>query len=252
MVQLGASYAHVARILNCTKLTITWLIQHNRVTDRTADRPRSGKTCVTTANEDHYLHILHLRNRFLTVSSSVISHHTVRSWLWRHDIKAYWPFRCVTLTRQHRLWLYFGHDGFNVGNNGTGNVYSFMMAGLGYTNMQVRTALFRWICYGLGWFLWPSADRPYCHRCKSYHTQCYINQVLRPFLFLQPIHFNRTMSYLKLHISPLVVLWTVILFYGFYWVYSCFLLPNYYTYCPSADLQVNTEYKLFKCFIRYY
>ena len=40
IVQLGA---HVARILNCTKLTITRLIQCYRVTGRTADRPRSGK-----------------------------------------------------------------------------------------------------------------------------------------------------------------------------------------------------------------
>ena len=30
------------RILNCTKLTITRLIQRYRVTDRTADTPRSG------------------------------------------------------------------------------------------------------------------------------------------------------------------------------------------------------------------
>ena len=43
MVQLGASYAYVARILNYTKLTITRLIQHYWVTGRTADRPRSGR-----------------------------------------------------------------------------------------------------------------------------------------------------------------------------------------------------------------
>ena len=35
MVQLGANYAHVARILNCTKVMITRLIQHYRVTGRT-------------------------------------------------------------------------------------------------------------------------------------------------------------------------------------------------------------------------
>ena len=91
MVQLGASYAHVARIMNCTKLTITRLIQRIRVTGRTADRPRSGRPSVTTAIEDHHLRILHIRNIFLTVTSSaatglgrVISPHTVRRRLRQH------------------------------------------------------------------------------------------------------------------------------------------------------------------------
>ena len=110
MVQLVASYAHVARILNCTKLTITMLTQCYRVTGRTADRPRSGRPRVTTANEDHHLRILHLHNRFLTVTSSpatglghVISRHTVRRRLRQHGIRAYRPFIGITLTRQHRL-----------------------------------------------------------------------------------------------------------------------------------------------------
>ena len=34
MIQLAVSYAHVARILNCTKLTITSLIQHYRTAER--------------------------------------------------------------------------------------------------------------------------------------------------------------------------------------------------------------------------
>ena len=79
MVQLGARYAHVARILNCTKLTITRLIQRYMVTDRTAQT-----TKWKTTNEDRHLRILHLRNRFLTEASSaatgighVISRHTV-------------------------------------------------------------------------------------------------------------------------------------------------------------------------------
>ena len=59
---MGASYAHVVRILNYTKLTITRLIQCYRVTGRTADRPRSRRPCVTTANEDRHLRICHLRN----------------------------------------------------------------------------------------------------------------------------------------------------------------------------------------------
>ena len=100
----------MSRILNCTKLTITRLIKCYRVTGRTADRPRSGRPRVTTANEGRHLRILHLRNRFLTVTSStttglghVISRHTVRRRLRQHGIRAYRPFRGMTLTRQHRL-----------------------------------------------------------------------------------------------------------------------------------------------------
>ena len=109
MVQLGVSYAYVARILYCTKLAIIRLIQRYRVTGRTADRPRSGRPRVTTANKDHHLRILHLRNRFLTVMSSaatglvhIINHHTVYRRLRQHDIRAYRPIRGITLTRQHR------------------------------------------------------------------------------------------------------------------------------------------------------
>ena len=110
MVQLGASDAHVACILNCTKLSITMMTQRYRLTGRTADRPRSGRPRVTTANEDRHLRILHLRNRFLAVTSSavtglghVISCRTVRRRLRQHGIRACRPFRGMTLTRQHRL-----------------------------------------------------------------------------------------------------------------------------------------------------
>ena len=110
MVLLDASYAHVARFLNCTKLMITRLIQRYMVTGRTVDKPRSGRPLVTRANEDRHLHILHLRNRFRTVTSSaaiglghVISRHTVRRRLRQHGIRAYRPFRGMALKRQHRL-----------------------------------------------------------------------------------------------------------------------------------------------------
>ena len=73
-------------------------------------RPRSGRPRDTTANEDRHLRILHLRNRFPTVTSSpatglghVISRHTVRRRLRQHGIGAYRPFIGMTLTRQHRL-----------------------------------------------------------------------------------------------------------------------------------------------------
>ena len=85
MVQLGVSYAHVTRILNCTKLTR--LIQCNRVTCRTAYRPLCLRPHVTTANEDCHLCILHLHNIFFTVTSSAATGlgyvnrcHTTTTW----------------------------------------------------------------------------------------------------------------------------------------------------------------------------
>ena len=66
---------------------------------------------ITTATEDRHLCILHLLNRFLIVTSSaatglghVISRHTVRRQLQQHGIRAYRPFRGMTVTRQHQLW----------------------------------------------------------------------------------------------------------------------------------------------------
>ena len=77
--------------------------------------------------------------------------------------------------------VYVGHFSFNIGNIGTSNVYSFLMkagssyselmAGLGYTDVQERErlrAVFRRL-YRLVVDLWRTANRPYCHRRKSYH-----------------------------------------------------------------------------------
>ena len=90
---------------DCTTLTITRLIQRYRVTSRTADRPRSGRPHVTTANEDRQLTILHLHSRFLTVTSSAATGlgHVISCRLRRHGIGVYRPFREMILTSQHRL-----------------------------------------------------------------------------------------------------------------------------------------------------
>ena len=47
------------------------------------------------------------------------------------------------------------------------------------------------------------------------------------FFVVKFIHLRYEWSYIKSHISPLVLLWTVILsFYGFYWVYSCLFIAK--------------------------
>ena len=148
MVQLGVSYAHVARI--------------------------------TTANEDRHFRIL--SNIFLTdVNCS--------DWSWTchqslHYVVDYDSLVLGPIDHQRddtdeakSTSTFVEYISFNVGNIETGNVYSFlmragssyskMMAGLGYTNVQereqLRAVFRRWICDGLGRYLWPTADRPYCH-----------------------------------------------------------------------------------------
>ena len=109
MLQLGATHDHVARIMNCSKKTIGRLLSRYRQTGRTADLPRSGRPRVTTPNEDRHLRVLHLRNRFLTVTSSAAHglNHPISIWtvirrLRLHGIRPYRPFRGMTLTNQIR------------------------------------------------------------------------------------------------------------------------------------------------------
>ena len=171
MVQLSA---HVTIILNCTKLTIARLIQRYRVTGRTADRPRSGRPRVTTANEDRHRHILHLRNRFLTVTSSaatglghVTSHHTTPS------TTTAWYQGLSTIQRNI---IDEATSTFTLGTSVStlvtselvtcsfflmiaGSRYSELMAGLGYSDVQEREqlrAVFRrpyGLVVDLWWFL---------------------------------------------------------------------------------------------------
>ncbi|XP_048251450.1 uncharacterized protein LOC125379242 [Haliotis rufescens] len=70
MLQTGATQDHVARIMGCFKCTIARLVTRHRQTGSTADRPRSGRHKVTAPHEDSCLRVLHLRSRFLNVTSS--------------------------------------------------------------------------------------------------------------------------------------------------------------------------------------
>ena len=203
----------MARILNCIKLPITRLIQRYRVTGRTADRPRSGRPRVTTANEDRHVSILHLRNIFLTVTSSaatglgqVISRHTVRRRLRQHGIRAYYrPFGGMTLT-------YVGHVSFNVGNIRTvpfsdeSRFQLFRADGRTYRRAGERTALScvqETVPFGGGHVMvWGGirgqqrTDRIVIDANLTAH--CYIDQVYVPSCYrscntnLEPC-FNRTM-----------------------------------------------------------
>ena len=76
--QLGVTHDHIARTFACTRATITRLMGYFQQTGQTIDRARSGRLQVITPNEDCFLHILHLRNRFLsvtTLASTALGHH---------------------------------------------------------------------------------------------------------------------------------------------------------------------------------
>ena len=92
MVQLGASYAHVARILNYTKLTITRWIQHYRVTGRSHNSQQGQPSLHLTLTQQ-------IPRCYVICSDwpwtcHVISHHTV--------LRQLRPFRGITLMRQLR------------------------------------------------------------------------------------------------------------------------------------------------------
>jgi transposase len=110
MAQIGASSSHIAQTFGCSKQTINKLRRGFNQTGQTCDRPRSGRPKVPTRREDQYLRVLHLRNRFITMTSSAstalghrISRSTVMRRLRAAGIRAYRPFRGMSLTRQHRI-----------------------------------------------------------------------------------------------------------------------------------------------------
>ena len=70
MVQAGITHQAVEDHFNVSRITISRLIIRLRQTDRTNDRPCSGKSRVTSQREDRYLRLIHLRNRMITTEDT--------------------------------------------------------------------------------------------------------------------------------------------------------------------------------------
>ena len=109
MRNMGASQAHIARTFNCTPTTIFRLITRLGNTGSTKGRPRSGRPRVTTPPKDRYIRSIHLRNRFVTATSTAatalghrIRRRTVSRSLHIAGIRAYPPFRGMVLILRHR------------------------------------------------------------------------------------------------------------------------------------------------------
>ena len=176
------------------------------MTGRTADRPRSGRPRVTTANEDRHLHILHLHNRFLTVTLStglghVISRHTVCRRLRQHGIGAYRRFQrddideatstltfrlgtsvstlatsemaaCTFFSVESRFQLFIADDRIRIYRRAGGRTAPSCVQ---------ETTVWWWICDGLERYVWPTADRLYyltAHRYLHIVTYTLLKHVL--------------------------------------------------------------------------
>ena len=70
MLNAGMSGTVVSRHFGCTRKTIERSRRRFRVTGNIADRPRSGRPRVTTAIDDRYIVLQHLRNKRLTAAAN--------------------------------------------------------------------------------------------------------------------------------------------------------------------------------------
>ncbi|KAK7090632.1 hypothetical protein V1264_010402 [Littorina saxatilis] len=109
-LQAGQSQSAIARHFHVSQSTISRLWVRFQATGSVADLPRAGRPRATTAAQDRCIRLRHLRNRFLSASSSVqalpgphrLSDQTVRNRLHEAGLRARRPHRGAVLTRRHR------------------------------------------------------------------------------------------------------------------------------------------------------
>ena len=108
MLNAGISGTVVSRHFVCIRKTINSLRRRFRVAGNLADSPRSGWPRVTTANDDRYIVLQHLRNRRLTAAATG-RHYCIHPQAVRNRIRqivqpihAYRPHFGQILTRPHR------------------------------------------------------------------------------------------------------------------------------------------------------
>ena len=109
-LQAGQRQGDVARAFNVSRSTISRLWSRFQATGTPTDRPRSGRPRATTAAQDRFIVLRHLRDRFTPASSTAqairntrrISDQTVRNRLHTAGLRACRPVRGPVLTRRHR------------------------------------------------------------------------------------------------------------------------------------------------------
>lgn len=105
----GQSVVTVARAFNCSRQTIINLRMRVLQTGTIADRPRAGAPRVTSLQEDQAIRLRHLRNRFVTATSTSremfggrVTAQTVRNRLQAAGLRARRPYNGPILTPLHR------------------------------------------------------------------------------------------------------------------------------------------------------
>jgi len=112
MLEAGMNQRAVARQLGCTQPTISNLARRFTETATVSDRPRSGRPKVTTPNQDRWIVMQHLRDRFRRATQTAagtqgrhnqrISAATVRRRLRSRQLQARRPCRGPVLNRVNR------------------------------------------------------------------------------------------------------------------------------------------------------
>ena len=123
MLQANTPVNQVARIFGCNRKTITRLRQRYVHTNSVADGPRTGRPRVTTPEQDRYIRLQHLRDRYQTavqtaaetrgVNQDRVSPSTVRRRLHENELRSRVPFvgqmlnplRCRTRLAWARRYL---------------------------------------------------------------------------------------------------------------------------------------------------
>lgn len=110
-IQAGMGQAQVAAQFGVAKSTIKRLCRKYRQTGQVKDRPRSGRPCVTTPQDDRYISLTTLRNRTITARDLQarlrgrglnISDQTIRNRLHAAHLKARNAARRPEMTALHR------------------------------------------------------------------------------------------------------------------------------------------------------
>ena len=107
MLQAGAMVNDVAQHLGCSRQTIHNLNTRFATAGSVRDRPRPGQHRVTSQQDDRYITLTHLRNRFLpaTARQLGVNVQLIRNRFRQNNIpiRARKPYTGPILTARHRV-----------------------------------------------------------------------------------------------------------------------------------------------------
>jgi transposase len=108
MLEAGMDQKRAARIMRCQPKTIARLVSRYQETGSVEDRPRSGRPRVTTRNQDRFIQLTHLRDRFRSASQTAavtiglhqrpVSDRTIRRRLNSYGLMCRRPLKAPILT----------------------------------------------------------------------------------------------------------------------------------------------------------